>query len=569
MADPPLPPKPSPSSPQGLEEVERALSVLGGRHPEAVRAERESNEATRKRREEVEAQVARQGTRTKARNVALGILGLVGLGLVGLVFVWRSKVRQRDGAFAALEKDYAALGFKEVDGLEGTSFTFDTDDGACYAIVAGPEGSGTSVTVDRGAQKAVAKGAALLCACGVESVAVTAGAPVRVLRGSAVDLGGLRALTFQLTAPTIVAGSDACDADQLGAWIRAGKPPKGPVRKGLLDAHAKLRELGFDSLPGTAAPFPFAVLEPRADRCYLAVAEKEGTTLSLTPMDGAAVISGRRAVGVCDAKGEPWLIRRDGAGEIDVVSAEGKRVGGLLGFRETLQSASIDATLWVRDDEHGFFAEETLRASLVPDAKHIASAALLAVQAPDARVVALSVKGGHMYVADGDADAAFRCAPTLRAESPETLCVQTKVQSWHLPTPDTVGAIAYGPLPFWMSGHQSVKSAEVLPPQLDLLSLARRLSARGFEPTIIEGITEKANGVEILGRSSEDAIVAVGVWPSPPWVYAYTDGPAWNLEDEPHVVPLRGGDKVLLSATPMPTIAPAQRRTVVFRHAVK
>jgi hypothetical protein len=206
---------------------------------------------------------------------------------------------------------------------------------------------------------------------------------------------------------------------------------------------------------------------------------------------------------------------------------------------------------------------------LVPDPKSVASGALLAAQAPDARVVALSVKGGRMYVPDGDADAAFHCEPTMRPEASETICIQTKVQSWHLPSPDTVGAIAYGPLPFWMSGHGSVKSAEVLAPQLDLLSLARRLSARGFEPTIIEGITEKANGVEILGRSSEDAVVAVGVWPAPPWVYAYTDGPPWNLEDEPHVVPLRGGDKVLLEAKTPPGVAPAQRRTVVFRHAVK
>ena len=567
--EPPRPPKSSPSTPEGLDEVERALSVLGGRHPDAVRAERESHEASRKRREEVEAQVVQQAGRAKLRNVALGLLGVLALGVVGLVLVWRSKGQKRDAAFAALEKDYTGLGFKEVDGLEGTSLAFDTDDGACYAIVAGPEASGASVTVERGAQKSVAKGASLLCACAVESLAVSAPVGVRVLRASAESVGGLRALAFQLRDVTLVPGTDACDADQLGAWIRAGKPPKGFVRMGLLEAHPLLRDLGFEALSGAASPFPFAVLEPRADRCYLAIAEKEGTTLSLTPMDSAAVVSGKRALGVCDAKGEPWLVRREGEGEIDVVSVEGKRIGGLLGFRETLQSASIDAALWVRDDQHGFFAEETLHASLVPDPKSVPSGALLGSQAPDARVVALSVKGGRMYVADGDADAAFHCEPTMRPEAPETICIQTKAQSWHLPTPDTVGAIAYGPLPFWMSGHGSVKSADVLAPELDLLSLARRLSARGFEPTIIEGITERPNGVEILGRSAEDAVVAVGVWPAPPWVYAYTDGPPWNLEDEPHMVPLRGGNKVLLVAKTLPGVAPAQRRTVVFRHAVK
>lgn len=570
MGAPPLPPKPTPKGPQGLEEVERALSVLGGRHPEAVRAERESQEASRKRREEVEVQVARQTTRARARNVGLGLLGVLALAVVALLFAWRSKQKQRDDAFAALERDDAAIGFKEVDGLEGKSITFDTDDRACYAIVAGPDGVGAGVTVERGAQKTVARGGAVLCACGVESVVVTADVVVRVLRASSDSLGGVRALAFQLPRRTRVPGSDACDADQFSAWIRAGNPPRGVVRKGVLEAHPLLGELGFDSLAGTAAPFPFAVLGPRADRCYVAIAEKEGTTLSLTPMDGAAVISGKRALGVCDAKGEPWLVGREGEeGEVDVVSVEGKRIGGLLGFRETLQSAGIDATLWVRDDQHGFFAEETLRASLVPDPKHVPSGALRAAQALDARVVALSVKGGRMYVADGDADVAFQCEPTLRPESPETVCVQTKAQSWHLPTPDTVGAIAYGPLPFWMSGHESVKSAEVLAPELDLLSLARRLAARGFEPTIIEGINEKPTGVEILGRSSEDAVVAVGVWPAPPWVYTYTDGPRWNLEDEPRVIPLRGGDKVLLAANPLPNVAPAQRRTVVFRHAVK
>lgn len=569
MAGPPRPPKPGPSSPQGLEEVERALSVLGGRHPEAVRAERESQEASRKRREEVEAEVARQVTRSKARNVALGVLALLALGVVALVLLWRSKVEQRNRAFVDLEKDFAAVGFKEVEGAEGASLTFDTDDGACYAFVAGPEASAAPITVERGAQKTIATGGAVLCACAVESLAVSSPVPLRVLRAPAESLGGLRALAFALPGPTRVPGSDACDAEQLTAWIRAGKPPKGAPRDALLVAHPLLRELGFEALAGTAAPFPFAVLAPRADRCYLAMAEKEGATLALAPAGGTAVVEGKRALGVCDAKGEPWLVRRSGEGEIDVVSVDARRAGGLLGFREILQSANIEATLWIRDDQHAFFAEETLRASVVPEPKSVVSAALLAAQAPAARIVAMSVKGGHMYVADGDASVAFQCEPTLRPESPETICIQTKAQSWHLPTPDTVGAIAYGALPFWMSGHDSVKSAEVLAPELDLLSLARRLSARGFEPTIIEGITEKPTGVEILGRSGEDAVVAVGVWPAPPWVYAYTDGPPWNLEDEPHVVTLHGGDRVQLVAKTLPAVALAQRRTVVFRHAVK
>src|SRR5207244_2824359 len=69
---------------------------------------------------------------------------------------------------------------------------------------------------------------------------------------------------------------------------------------------------------------------------------------------------------------------------------------------------------------------------------------------------------------------------------------------------------------------------------ITLTSLARRLKHEGFEPTTIEALTELANGVDVLGRTGEDAIVAVGVMAAPPYVVPYAENSAaWSLESEP------------------------------------
>lgn len=569
MADPPKKP-PSPDESGGLEEVERALSVLGGRHPEAVRAQREAEQA-KARKEEERLRDAAAAARGGRLRVAIGAVGVVVLGIaVGVGLHLRARARAHDDAFRQKEARFVAVGFVELESLaDQRSLSIDGAESTCYALVTAPEAGDVDVDVTRGPTPTRAHGDAIFCTCGGETILATSSADLRVLRAPATDVGGSLALTHAFAdRRTVVPGSEACDVDQLTQWARGAHAPKGPDTA--LPNGAGLSERGFVPGSGLASPYPFVIVAAVPDRCVVAVAD-EGATLSIAS-DAKDRLPPSRAIALCDAKGAGAILRREGKGDVRVAGVTGKRVGGLLGFREALADAGIAAPVWVEDDDLAYFAEESLGASLVPEPKSVAGAALLSTAAADARVVLVTAKDGSMYVAEGPPEATFLCAPTMSAAWPESLCVQTKAHSWHLPRPDAVGAVAYGVLPFWMSGIASVgaeRAGEALAPQLALLRLARRLSARGFDPTIVEGITEKPDGVDVLGRSGEDAVVVVGVWPSPPWVHGYAEGGSFPLDGDPHVLPLRGGEHVTLVAKPTPPVAPAVRRTVVFRHATK
>ena len=101
----------------------------------------------------------------------------------------------------------------------------------------------------------------------------------------------------------------------------------------------------------------------------------------------------------------------------------------------------------------------------------------------------------------------------------------------------------------------------------ELLALTRRLTRDGFEPTVLEGVTELPDGIRVVGRAGEDAIVAVGLAPKSPWAIPYTDGVPWDLGDAPRIVALQPGLAVKLGSSPPPSAPLDKRRTVVFRHA--
>jgi hypothetical protein len=84
---------------------------------------------------------------------------------------------------------------------------------------------------------------------------------------------------------------------------------------------------------------------------------------------------------------------------------------------------------------------------------------------------------------------------------------------------------------------------------------------------VLEGVTELADGVRVTGRAGEDAVVAVGIVPKPPWVFPYTDAVPWDLGDAPRVVELRPGATVKLISSPPPNAPLDKRRTIVFRRA--
>jgi len=76
----------SKGAPNELDEVERALSVLDGRHPDFVRAQRETREAARIREQTLRAERARAWRkRAKRTLVSLVVLGAMGaMGWLGL-----------------------------------------------------------------------------------------------------------------------------------------------------------------------------------------------------------------------------------------------------------------------------------------------------------------------------------------------------------------------------------------------------------------------------------------------------------------------------------------------------
>ena len=155
-----------------LEEVERALSVLGGRHPNQVRAEREAHEAAAKRAKEHESQVAENRKRALKRNAIAGAVVIV-LGGAGF-FAWRASSSRSaiDAKMATEIAPFVAAGF---DALPRGSFAAQdraevtTVAGDCYALVA--EG-GAQMKIERPIGSAGAKGSAIVCTCASENVVV-------------------------------------------------------------------------------------------------------------------------------------------------------------------------------------------------------------------------------------------------------------------------------------------------------------------------------------------------------------------------------------------------------------
>ena len=132
-----------------------------------------------------------------------------------------------------------------------------------------------------------------------------------------------------------------------------------------------------------------------------------------------------------------------------------------------------------------------------------------------------------------------------------------------------MAGIARAPLPFWLAPietWQDPAAIELIP---KLLGLARQIGADGFVPTLLEGVTELADGIRVVGRANEDAVVAIGLGLASPWVFPYTSGRAWSVGESPAIVPLRPGDSVKLTASPLPNVPLDRRRTVVFRREAR
>jgi hypothetical protein len=578
---PPPPPKPRtpvPKPEKALDEVERAISLLDGRHPEHERVKRETAAAAELRRRALVVELAERA-RKRRRRIVVAASVVVAAGAVG-AFVW--KFTERTAALrASLERvsaPFVSRGFTPIatnDLSAKTTLEADVPGVSCYVAVT----DAPTVRIAAGAIRTEGPGSVMWCSCAPDHVVVDAvggNAPAAgLLRVDARTVGGPLARPWSdIPAGAWGGGGDECADEIVDGWIAAGHCPKPfldetwEIWLGASPARAALRRAGFHVVSGVAADKPFGVVDGGADSCLLAIATVATDKLSLRALGGAKLVeSATGALAWCDATGGTRVVRREGKSRVLILAAPGTRVGGLLGTREVAAAAHVDLALsatWLRDDDLAWDASALLRASGVPEVgaepvSAVAGAKLVA------RVVALGVSPSATLAHDPP-DVAVACDPP--SASREQVCAPGVPLAWWRKS-DSPAALAHGDLPFWLTSLETRREPDALARIPELLALSRRLTRDGFEPTLFEGAAELADGVRVVGRAGEDEVVAVGLAPRAPWVFPYSPNIPWDLGDEPRVVTLRPGDSVKMVSSP-PSSAPVdKRRTVVFRHVAR
>jgi hypothetical protein len=394
--------------------------------------------------------------------------------------------------------------------------------------------------------------------------------PTQGLRLYGVDarvLGGPQGWASAPVRPDAIAGGgDECQESALVGWIADRRFPREAVDASWIEhgAGSRLARAGFKPLAGSSVGRPFAVVEAMAGSCLLALrpgAYDPAESLRLEDMEGTVLARGSSLLW-CDLHGRALTVRSNGASVVLVVAAPASRVGGLLGAREWAARANVrNPVTWTSADDLAADAMMALRASGLPEVGQGASST-------QARFVGVSLRTSAGLVRDAPPRGTLVvCSPSLESGALESTCAQVGAQLWLAAAGETIG-LAGAPAPFWLTVLDDHPDAGALRADLQLLALARRLSSEGFEPTMFSGITELAPGrISVLGRGHDDAIVAVEIAASPPFVMPYTDASPWTLDGDPREVPLAPEGKVTLTATPRPEADSKQRRTIVFRRA--
>jgi len=575
VPQPPAPPR------RDLDEVERAISVLEGRHPEHERSRRETMQAAEERRRFLERELAVRARKRVGRRVvgAAGVLALAAAVGVG----WRlfERARSLRAGIARAETPFTAHGLVEIASNELTArerLDVNAPGESCFVAVAT---GGALVHAREGSTSDEAAGSVGWCACApgrvtVEVPSSDGGTGIALLRIDAAVLGGPLARPWVDVAPARWAegGAECADA-MLAGWIEARRWPRPAIDDAWLratSARGELGRAGFHVVSAVEAGRPFGVVEASGGDCMLAVPAANEILTVRAPNGAARIERSRGPVAWCASIASTSAVWRQGRGAVVVLAAPAARVGGLLGTRECAQQAGLavdPAATWLSDDDLSWDAAALLHASGLRDA----TAAALPTDpgVPDARVVALALSP-PAKVASDPTGAVVACDPPLEpigatALVREAVCAHASPVAWWRRT-EAQASGARASLPVWMSLFESHHEPEAVARIPELLTLARRLARERFEPTVFEGVTELDTGVRVVGRAGEDAIVAVGLAPAPPWVYPYTDGVPWELGDDPRVIALRPGEAIVLTSKPMPSAPRAGRRTVVFRHTL-
>jgi hypothetical protein len=567
------PPKKRDEGDAALAEVERAMSLLDGRHPDHQRATREMALAAELRRTQLEG-AAKEARRRAIRRGFYVALMLVALGAASFVGVGLTR-RARDTAalLSNASAAWEARGFSVVaaSGALGGDRAEASVEPGCFVAVT----SADRVSVERDTGRA--QGAAPIGWCSCVGEHVTASAPiaagasggVRILRVDPSVIGGASMFPrFEPRPAGFAPGGDECSEVAFDAWLSSRAPPSTPLDEAALASDpllAPLGRYGFSPLAVSARAAPFVIAAVAPHTCAIAA----GHGIELRATGGDRAVHAPRAIAWCVSDGATFTVWSDDASAVRVVTIASAKIGGMLGVREALARAKLaDAAAWVAPSARGDEAADALRASLMTDIVVAPDGIAPKVASTDRRIVSVSRESTTELAIDAPAGGYYLCAPPLDPGVTNAVCVESAPHEWRARGGAKIG-IAYAPAPFWLASFSTIDAPAALSGALDLILLARRLAPLGFQPTILGGATETARGVDVLGRVGEDAVVAVGLQPRAPWLLAYTDGPAWEVTDAPHIIPLAPLTRISLTSKPPPSSSKTERRTVVFRRAAK
>jgi hypothetical protein len=572
-----LPPKPK-GKPDDLAEVERALSVLQGRHPEHERARREDQEKRARRAADQDTRARTETTQARSRHLRLAAIALPVVGLLAFVGLLAKREMGRRERVEHVAEPFKAFGFSIVDTASPSStgsLEASIEPGCVLAVSTDP----APLKVTRGSTVTEGASPMLFCTCAAERVSVTStvgsGGGLVLMRAEAASLGGTRAFAYAPFKPgSTLRADDACADASLDAWIEAKRYAPPPVESPWMATWARRAPLlaaGFKVIGLGGPATPFVVVELPKDSCLLTMSnvptEKVGLRLKGGVIPTADVAG---TLGRCTQADGTVLVSREGSGELVVLVAPATAIGGSFGLREVARANGLPSpTINVPAGDRAWDAKLTLGASQIPAAIINTAATPDVAVDHETRIAALSFETPNALAPETPSESYSYCDPALDPTMHEAICVFSGPQKWRTEGAEAVGGLARSKFPFWLYSMQSANDPLALKGITQLLSLARRLGRDGFSPTTLEALTELPNGVEVLGRTGEDAVVAVGVAASEPWVYTLSDDAAqhWTLDGPPRIVPVKPLEKVTLTTSiNIKRLPPkAARRTVIFR----
>lgn len=591
-----------PKTGQDLAEVERALSVLKGRHPEHERLERETKALRAKREAEEDATRAQYFKRVRARRAKIAAVVVV---ITAVLVVAGSAIRKELGRRAKVDA-VAARWQREglavlATGSRSEPGALTTDATAGCVLATSTAGERARLHLSTPGGEVEGKGSIFTCLCHGGQVSLKGELPegdrIVLLTVGLAEIGGSGAFAFVPFQAEARGATDLpCKEGSLDAWAKpkdwsrsheprvsegAPRPPSPSPEPAEADKKrflalpegAALSRLGARLVTLVDPRAPFAVRAVPEETCVAVVPAYESEGASLRPVAGGLAAFTKSGVVVwCTKEATTLFVRRESPtaepGPVFVAMARAEDASGMMGLRDALSAAAPkrEVTYAVPAAAHAWNARQILVASEVAPALVQESDPNEPRTAPEARIVAVSVARPGGLVPDTPADTFSYCAPPLdRAH--EAICAFSGSQKWRVEGKEPSG-LAAARLPAWLEPLHGANHPAALKAIADLLTFARRMRREGFAPTTIEAVTETDRGASVLGRANEDAFLALGLAPEPPFVFPYANGAAWALDGAPEITPIKPLETVSIT-TKGRLPSKATRRTVVFRRRAR